>query len=754
MGHVRWPTPARRVSRTGRGGSWQNPSVKARVPPAGEKETLIVSNGPRQAVPSARVLPGVASVPGVEGRVLVVDDTEAKRYTVVHSLRLAGMEVLEAANGREALTAMAGRPDVVVLDVRLPDMSGFEVCRRLKADPATAAIPVLYISTLLQDQELEARLFEDGADGYIPQPIEPKHMVAQTWALVRMRRAELARQREREEAEAERARLQGELEKAQAQAMAELEASEARLRLALEAAALGAWSFDLALREHQWDARAKELFGLPLEAVVNAEVWRAATHPEDREWVAAAVRSALAGEKGGVFEAEYRTVGLEEGGVGRWIAARGRVLFDARGRAHSFSGTFLDITVRKRAEQRAADLQATTAAFAHALTTRQVAQALVEHGLKSLEAYAGAVSMVVDEELHVLSHFGYPTSTLQTYGIMPLGVHAPSTVSARTGQSVWAEAGEALEHDWPEFAQGVRGSRSRCWLSTPLKDGGRVVGVLGLSFATPRHFSVEEKAHLESLCHLCAQALARARLFEEEQRAKEEARRRTELEQRFLGMVSHDLRNPLMAISLAAGTLQRAEQPTPERVHRMATRIATSADSMGRMISDLLDFTRGRLGGGIPLERSASDLVVLCREVIDEFSVTHPSRDILFEGDTSCEGQWDSSRMRQVVSNLLSNALRHAREGTPVRVKARTVGEQVEVSVSNEGEPIPPELLPVLFEPFRRGMSKFRPAGSLGLGLYIVRQVVEGHGGQVEVRTGEAGTSFIVRLPCGEGGSR
>ncbi len=678
---------------------------------------------------------------------LVVDDTEAKRYTIVHSLRLAGMEVLEASSGAEALAALAREPDVVVLDVRLPDMSGFEVCRRLKADLATAAIPVLYISALLRDEELEARLFEDGADGYIPQPIEPKHLVAQTWALVRMRRAERARQREREEAQAERERLQRELEKTRARVLAELESSEARLRLALESAELGAWSFDMVTGEHQWDARAKELFGLSPEVPASLELWRAATHPEDVEGVSAVVRRALAGEGGGAFAAEYRTVGLQDGGVLRWISARGRVLFGADGQARQFSGTWLDITERKLSEQRAAELQATTAAFAHALTPEQVANALVEHGLNSLDAYAGAVSLVVGEELHVLSHFGYSASTLQSHGKTLLSLRMPSTLAANTGETVWLVAGEALERDWPEFAQTVRTSRSRSWLSTPLKDGGRVMGVLGLSFSMPRRLRAREQAHLEALCRLCAQALARARLFEEEQRAKEEARRRAEREQRFLGMVSHDLRNPLTAISLGARTLQRLEQPKPEVLLRTAGRIAMSADTMERMISDLLDFTRGRLGGGIPLERQLNDLVLLCREVIDEFSVTHPSNDLRFEGAATCEGRWDGPRMRQVVSNLLSNALRYAREGSVVWVRARGLPDAVEVSVSNEGEPIPPELLPVLFEPFRRGMARFRPSGSLGLGLYIVRQVVEGHGGRVEVATGEAGTTFTVRLP-------
>jgi signal transduction histidine kinase len=165
------------------------------------------------------------------------------------------------------------------------------------------------------------------------------------------------------------------------------------------------------------------------------------------------------------------------------------------------------------------------------------------------------------------------------------------------------------------------------------------------------------------------------------------------------------------------------------------------------MISDLLDFTRGRLGGGIPLERRPNDLVVLCREVIDEFTVTHASRDIQLEAEAQCEGWWDGPRMRQVLSNLLSNALRHAREGTAVSVRARGLEDEVELTVANQGEPIPAELLPVLFDPFRRGNSKFRPAGSLGLGLYIVHQVVVGHGGKVEVSTGEAGTSFTVRVP-------
>jgi PAS domain S-box-containing protein len=809
------------------------------------------------AAPSFQALP--TSLPRMEGRVLVVDDTEAKRYTVVRALKLAGMEVLEAESGQEALALVGSKPDVVLLDVRLPDMSGFEVCRLIKADPATASIAVLYLSAALRDTELEERLFEDGADGYIPQPLEPRHMVAQTWALVRMRRAELNRRREHEAAQAEQRRLHQELEQTRAwlQQLTEaglvgvfswelegtildandtflqmvgatredlkqgrldwkrmtppeweaqdrqgiqqmqsagkrhllekqflrkdgsrvdvmlggvtfagqphrgvtmtvdltelkatrqsLRLSEERLRLALESAALGVWSFVPDTHELEWDARTKELFRLSTDAPVSVDRWLETVHPDDHERVAEQFRLAMSGQNGGRFEAEYRVLGHPDG-VLRWVASRARVCTGEDGRAHLL-GTSLDITERKQNEQRTADLQATTAAIAQALTSKQVAEVVVAHVFQAVGAYAGAVSLVQDEQLVVLSSVGYPEHLSQRYRDVPLSQRTPASDAARMGEEVWVESFEDFERGWPEVARWLAESPSRSWGAIPLRVGTQVVGVLGLSFSTPRHLSAAEKAHLEALCHICAQALARARLFEEERRAKEAAHQREELEQQFLGVVSHDLRNPLAAISLGAHTLQRMERPAPEVLLRTARRIASSADTMGRMISDLLDFTRGRLGGGIPLERSMTDLVWLCHEVIDEFLVTHPGIDIHLEGDGVCEGWLDGARMRQVLSNLLSNALRHARPETRVSVRAHKEADEVVLSVFNEGSPIPEELLPVLFEPFRRGVAQFRPSGSLGLGLYIVRQVVVAHGGRVEVDTGEAGTTFTVRLP-------
>ena len=123
-------------------------------------------------------------------RVLVIDDTEANRYTVARILRQHGFEAWEASNGREGLAALARSPDVVVLDIRLPDIDGFEICRRIKADPATRDIPVLHISASFTGTDAKVRGLEGGADGYLAHPVEPAELVATVRALLRARDAE------------------------------------------------------------------------------------------------------------------------------------------------------------------------------------------------------------------------------------------------------------------------------------------------------------------------------------------------------------------------------------------------------------------------------------------------------------------------------------------------------------------------------------------------------------------------------------
>jgi len=226
-------------------------------------------------------------------------------------------------------------------------------------------------------------------------------------------------------------------------------------------------------------------------------------------------------------------------------------------------------------------------------------------------------------------------------------------------------------------------------------------------------------------------------------------KRDLELRERVLGIVSHDLRNPLNAIMMGASVLRR-EPRAPAGTIRVAERILSSAERMDAIIGDLLDLTKVRLGGGIEIKREPIDAHELSARIIDELRAGYPGREVRLSVDGDGNGRWDASRLEQVVSNLASNALQHGPQDQPVTVESRGNDEEWILSVHNLGEPIAPDLLPYLFDPFRRGTGTgdHNGRGHLGLGLFIARAVVEAHGGSIDVtsRRGE-GTRFSVRLP-------
>jgi signal transduction histidine kinase len=215
-----------------------------------------------------------------------------------------------------------------------------------------------------------------------------------------------------------------------------------------------------------------------------------------------------------------------------------------------------------------------------------------------------------------------------------------------------------------------------------------------------------------------------------------------------LGILGHDLRDPMGAIQMAAAVLVRSED-LPEKHVKMASRILNSVARMQRLVSDLLDLTRTRLGGGIPITPKPMDLGIVCREVIDETRGHHPDRVVLFEGAGSLRGDWDGDRLAQVVSNLVSNAIQHGSEDTPIAVAARDDGEHVLLTIHNEGTPIPETAIDSVFEPMVRTPAHGPAASSsLGLGLFIVKEIVSAHGGDIRVTSSkEHGTTFAVRLP-------
>jgi len=232
-------------------------------------------------------------------------------------------------------------------------------------------------------------------------------------------------------------------------------------------------------------------------------------------------------------------------------------------------------------------------------------------------------------------------------------------------------------------------------------------------------------------------------------RIEEELRKRAEFEQQLIGIVSHDLRTPISAITLGVMLLLRS--PSLQERHKATlTRVLSSAERAQRLIDSLLDFTQARVGGGFALQYRPVNLHEFISWVVEEVRLVHPEQDIELECSGEGQGEWDADRLAQLVTNLLNNAVLHGQENEPVQVRVSGGPDTVSISVHNWGPPIPPEALPHLFEPMRRGAGASRPKGnkSVGLGLYIVQQIVHAHGGSIEVdSSAQQGTTFRVCLP-------
>jgi sigma-B regulation protein RsbU (phosphoserine phosphatase) len=215
--------------------------------------------------------------------------------------------------------------------------------------------------------------------------------------------------------------------------------------------------------------------------------------------------------------------------------------------------------------------------------------------------------------------------------------------------------------------------------------------------------------------------------------------------EQMVGIVSHDLRNPLSAIQMSAYLLERGELTANQRT--VLGRIHNSTGRAQRLIADLLDFTLARIGEGLTLTRSQVRLHQLVSESVDELAVAFPGRVIEHRriGDGECFA--DADRLIQLIGNLVGNAVAYGAPDRPVVVTSTVTPEAIALSVHNEGTPIPPSVQPTLFEPMIRGASGKGSRG-VGLGLFIVREIARAHDGGVSVEsTPQAGTTFTVTLP-------
>jgi PAS domain S-box-containing protein len=239
----------------------------------------------------------------------------------------------------------------------------------------------------------------------------------------------------------------------------------------------------------------------------------------------------------------------------------------------------------------------------------------------------------------------------------------------------------------------------------------------------------------------------REQLLVREIAARRQAEDALELRDRMLAIIGHDLRQPLTVISTSVQAMLRQAARSEEDV-RLLTRAGRNARRMVSMIADLLDYARCRAHGSLPVAPRPVELEALLRAVVDDARAANPAAELVVETEGELTGNWDPDRLMQALVNLIGNALAYGEPGNAVVVSARARQHGVQLQVSNAGRRIPDHEQASLFEPFRRGISgaERSPAG-LGLGLYIVREIVTAHGGSVAVESSDRCTMITAELP-------
>lgn len=408
----------------------------------------------------------------------------------------------------------------------------------------------------------------------------------------------------------------------------------------------------------------------------------------------------------------------------------------------------------ERAAERTARLLAVTAELAHSLTLEQAAAAVVRQGCAALGASAGLVARLDqrDGSLEILHAEGYPAEVLRPWQRFSLSAAVPLADAIRLREPVLLGSPAIAAARYPALQDMRTSSGSEALAALPLLADGQSIGVFGLSFAEQQLFSADDQALMLALAQQCGQALDRARLYDAERQARAAAEAAVRMRDQFLSIAAHELRNPLAALFGHAQLLERRagrESGMTERDQRSVLTISEQAARLNRMIDDLLDVSRMGLEQ-FSIARAPLDLAGLVSVTLEKLRPTL-ARHVLIARlpDEPLMLQGDLMRLEQMVSNLLSNAVKYSAAGSTVTVELRREQSCALLSVADQGIGIPAAALPHLFQRFYRADNAEKAGASgLGIGLYVVKEVAERHGGSVSVQSEEGhGCVFTVRLP-------
>lgn len=528
-----------------------------------------------------------------------------------------------------------------------------------------------------------------------------------------------------------------------------LQDKEEQLRLAIEAAEVGLWDVDVPTGTLFWPARVKAMFGISPAADATLGDFVACLHPEDSPAVLRAFTAAQDPAQRTVYDVEYRTVGKEDGIV-RWVAAKGRGIFDESGHCIRAIGTAIDITVRKQAEalqassQKRLDLlnrieQVTRPMVDAADVMQATAQLLGEHLDATRCAYA---DVDPDNDRFTIRNDWSPgvPSSAGVYSLDLFGTQAASNL--RNGRHL-------VTHDVDRELGDDNGGRMfnaigiKAIVCAGLVKHGRLVAMMAVHSGVPRQWSDDEVQVIDDVVERCWAHIERVRdaaMLREQDKRKDE----------FLVTLAHELRNPIAPMLYAVALMKRERDPS--RIGQRVEVIERQAGHLVRLVDDLLDVSR-ITRGIVELKRETLDIAPLLAQALETaaplLESAHHRVSMQLPG-TPAPVHGDPARLVQIVTNLLNNAAKYTPDGGDISVSARVENSLVVVEVSDTGLGIPPEDQLRLFDLFTQlPHTGAKAHGGLGIGLSIVKRLVEMHGGTVGARSAglNAGSTFRIELP-------
>jgi signal transduction histidine kinase/DNA-binding response OmpR family regulator len=662
-----------------------------------------------------------------EARILHVNDDEANRYAVTRMLQKAGFEVIEAVNGQEALQKAAQLPDLVILDVKLPDIDGYEVAARIRANPATRLLPVLHLSAHLVGVEARARGLESGADGYLTQPVEPAELVANVRAILRARRAE------------RELRLSLDQNSVILQNIADAVTAQ-------DPSGRVVYANDAALRILGYEGKEPFASGDGPTLASAFEMLEESGEPFDPAELPG--RLVLNGAPEARAIIRWRRRGVHSD---RWTVVQSRPVLDDNGKVTLAINILHDITERRRAEQRMSILSEASAALTASLDYDETVARVVRLMVPALGDWS-VLHVIEDDQVRWIAchRDAALDEKLCTLAKEPVALSRrdvlPETLfSGRSTHVDYGDTGLASRLSNPDSVAFVRALGTRSAICAPLMIRGVVLGALSCMSSEANRYGDDELRLLEDVAHRAALAVDNARTFRQAQQA-------AEMRRDLVAVVAHDLKNPLNAVAMAAALLSKSAPAGTDgdRGRRQSGIITRAADRMNRLIHDLLDVSAID-AGRLELELQPHRVGPLVSEALESMAPMAQERQMTLDRVVAADTETlsalcDRDRLLQVFSNLIANAIKYTDPGGRVTVAAQCVDGALWFAVADTGPGIADEHVPHLFDRFWRVRGRKRDG--TGLGLWIVKGLVEAHGGTVSVDTAVgSGARFSFTVP-------